>query len=128
MRLHCMSSEVGPSCSNHRASPQSSLIPQTAAEVATLTCSGCGKTERQHLHAKCSNKPGYRTTLARAHPLQQRDPKLYKRLDEMSRLPLRGNKQVSGMSSVQRSRRESTMNTYQPSLRYSRRGSGEPTH
>lgn len=59
-----------------------------------LTCAVCGKAGVS-ICAKCSKKGRrYTTALARAHPLRERDPELYKRLDEMSRLPLRGNRQL----------------------------------
>ena len=58
-----------------------------------LACVVCGKIGVS-ICARCCKKPGYRTTLARAHPLQERDPKLYKRLDGMARLPLQQNKQL----------------------------------
>ena len=67
------------------------LDPPAVAEIRTLTCSGCGKTGVS-ICARCSKKPGYKTALARAHPLQERDPELYKRLDEMSRLSPQENK------------------------------------
>ena len=54
---------------------------------------GLRQNRRHHLR-EVLQEPGYRTTLARAHPLQERDPKLYKRLDGMARLPLQQNKQL----------------------------------
>ncbi|HME32872.1 MAG TPA: hypothetical protein VKG65_08990, partial [Terriglobales bacterium] len=59
---------------------------------SALSCAGCGKIGVS-ICARCSRKPRYRTAIARAHPLQERDPELYKRLDEMSRLSFRENKQ-----------------------------------
>ena len=69
--------------------------PIPAAENTTLTCVGCGKPGVSTC-AKCAvpNKKKYRAPTAQAHPLQGRDPKLYKRLDEMSRLPIQGNQQL----------------------------------
>ena len=59
-----------------------------------LTCAVCGKAGLS-VCAKCSKKGRrYTTALARAHPLQERDPELYKRLDELSRLPLQEHKQL----------------------------------
>src|SRR6266567_4045697 len=91
--LHCMPSEVSPSRTDSQSSSPKLLDPPSAAEIRTLTCLGCGKTGVS-ICAKCSKTPGYRTRLARAHPLQERDPELYKWLDEMSRLPLQGNQQL----------------------------------
>src|SRR5450759_3379511 len=62
--------------------------------ITTITCAVCGKAGVS-ICAKCSKKGRrYKTALARANPLQERDPELYKRLDEMSRLSLQGNRQV----------------------------------
>jgi hypothetical protein len=78
---------------NHKASHPRLLGPTPAAEITTLTCSGCGKVGVS-ICARCSKKPGYKAMIARAHPLQERDPELYKRLDEMSRVSLQENKQL----------------------------------
>src|SRR5664280_1759522 len=94
MRLHCMSSEVSPSRTNPESPSTKLLDPKAVAETRTLTCSGCGKTGVS-ICARCSKKGRrYKTALARAHPLQKRDPELYKRLDEMSRLSLQEIKQL----------------------------------
>ncbi len=92
MPLHRESSAASLSPANHK-SPPKILDPPSATEITTLTCSGCGKTGVS-ICARCSKKPGYKTMIARANPLQERDAELYKRLDEMSRLPLQENKQV----------------------------------
>jgi hypothetical protein len=84
MQSHGEWSKVRPSRTNHSVS-SSKPLDSAAAEATTLTCSGCGKTGVS-ICARCSKKPGYKTALARAHPLHERDPELYKRLDEMSRL------------------------------------------
>lgn len=90
MQPHDESVEVSSSLTDQKASPQKLPDPVVAAEITTLTCSGCGKIGVT-ICAKCCKKRG---VIARLHPLQERDPELYKRLDEMSRLPLQGNKQL----------------------------------
>ena len=69
--------------------------PTAAAENTTLACGVCGK-PGVSICAQCSapNKKKYRRAIAQAHPLQERDPELYKRLDKMSRLPLKGNQKL----------------------------------
>src|SRR5450759_546791 len=92
MHPHGESSEVRLSPSNDKA--QRLLDPTVAPEITTITCAVCGKAGVS-ICAKCSKKGRrYKTALARANPLQERDPELYKRLDEMSRLSLQGNRQV----------------------------------
>jgi len=93
MRLHFMSLDPSPFRIHPDTSSPKLLDPPSVAEIKTLTCSGCGKMGVS-ICARCSKKPGYKTALARAHPLQERDPKLYKRLDELSRSPLRENKEL----------------------------------
>lgn len=90
MRPHGESSEVRLSPTNHESSV---IRSQAAAEITTLTCAVCGKIGVS-ICAWCSKKPRYKTMMARAHPLQEREPELYKRLDEMARLPLQGNQQL----------------------------------
>src|SRR5664280_950153 len=64
----------------------------SSASVPKITCAVCGE-PGVSICAKCSKKGRrYKTALAQAHPLLERDPALYKRLDQMSRLPLKGNK------------------------------------
>ena len=94
MQPHGKSSTVRPSRTNRKVFPPK-LLDSGAAEVTTLTCSGCGK-PGVSICAKCAvpNKKKYRTPTAQAHPLQERDPELYKRLDKMSRLPLNGNQKL----------------------------------
>ena len=92
MHPHGESSEVRLSPTNDKA--QRLLDPTVAPEITTITCAVCGKAGVS-ICAKCSKKGRrYKTALARANPLQERDPELYKRLDEMSRLSLQGNRQV----------------------------------
>jgi hypothetical protein len=62
------------------------------SEVATLTCLGCGKIGVS-VCAKCAKSKG-RILAARSCPLKERDPELYKRLDDLSQRPLEGNKQL----------------------------------
>jgi len=71
------------------ASPVESDTPDHNAP--RLVCAGCGKIGVS-ICAKCA-RTGYRRVIARANPLQERDPELYKRLDEMSRLSLEDNKE-----------------------------------
>ncbi len=78
MHLHDESSEV--------------LLPRTNGNSIQLACAGCGK-PGVSICAKCA-KTGYRTAVARANPLEKREPELYKRLDQMSRLSLEGNKKL----------------------------------
>lgn len=78
MHLHDESSEV--------------LLPRTNDPSIQLACAGCGKTGVS-ICAKCA-KTGYRKAFARANPLQKRDPELYERLDQMSRLSLEDNKKL----------------------------------
>jgi len=82
---------------------QSSLSPPNAANnIYILTCA-CGRTlkvkyppspEFTYICSWCDSPAAKRKrTLAvkAATPLEERDPELYKRLDELSRLPLEGN-------------------------------------
>ena len=64
-----------------------------AVEAGVLKCIGCGKLG-VGICASCSKKRGYKTAIARAMPLEQRDPALYQRLDKLSRLPLKGNRKA----------------------------------
>ena len=93
MQPHGELLDVPPSATNHTAS--SPKLPNPAApEITKLTCAVRGKAGVS-ICAKCSKKGRrYTTALARAHPLQERDPELYKRLDELSRLPLQKHKQL----------------------------------
>jgi hypothetical protein len=91
MLLHRESSAVRLSPTSHKA-PQEILDPIAATEITTLTCSGCGKIGVS-ICAKCA-KTGYRTAVARANPLQKRNPELYEWLDQMSRLSLEDNKKL----------------------------------
>src|SRR5271166_3807735 len=93
MQPHGKSSRVCLSPADHE-SPQESLDPTAAPEITAFTCAVCGKTGVS-ICARCSKKGRrYKTALARAHPLQKRDPELYKRLDDMSRLSLQEIKQL----------------------------------
>src|SRR5664279_514899 len=63
----------------------------SSASVPKITCAVCGESGVS-ICARCSKKGRrYKTALAQANPLLERDPALYKRLDQMSRLPLKGN-------------------------------------
>lgn len=62
------------------------------SETLTLTCQGCGKIGAS-ICAKCAKTKG-RILAARAHPLKERDPELYKRLDALSQRSLQQNKQL----------------------------------
>src|ERR1039458_3508856 len=95
MDLHREALDVRIRRTNHKPSPPKLLDPTVAAATTTLACVVCGKIGVS-VCAKCSapRKRKYRTEIAQAHPLQERDPELYKRLDGMSRLPLQGNQQL----------------------------------
>jgi hypothetical protein len=59
-----------------------------------LSCAGCGK-PGVGICAKCCKKPKYRmAAVARANPLRNRDPETFQRLDDLSRLPLDGNRNL----------------------------------
>jgi hypothetical protein len=87
MPPHGESLEVPLSPGKQKASLQRLPHVAAATETTTLTCAGCGKVGVS-ICAVCSKKPRYKTMMARANPLQERDPELYKRLDEMSRWSL----------------------------------------
>src|ERR1035441_9678538 len=66
-------------------------VTEIDPSVPKITCAVCGE-PGVSICARCSKKGRrYKTALAQAHPLLERDPALYKRLDQMSRLPLKGN-------------------------------------
>src|SRR5262245_60883596 len=88
--------DVSPSDTHPKSS---SPNPPSGNEIKILTCLGCGQTGVS-ICARCSKKPGYKTALARAHPLQDRDPELYARLDQMCRVPLEESWQSWGMEGV----------------------------
>jgi hypothetical protein len=67
-------------------------LPPNNHTAPNLSCAGCGK-PGVSICAKCA-KTGYRTEVARANPLQKRDPELYNRLDQMSRMSLEDNKKL----------------------------------
>jgi hypothetical protein len=69
--------------------------PTAAAENTTLACGVCG-TPGVSICAQCSapKKKKYRRAIKQAHPLRERNPALYKRLDQMSRLPLKENQKL----------------------------------
>src|SRR5664280_327909 len=94
MHLYRVSPEVSPSRTSPESSSPKLLDPPAVAEIGTLTCAVCGKVGVT-ICASCSKRGRrYKTALAQAHPLQERDPELYKRLDKMSRLPLKGNQKL----------------------------------
>ena len=76
-----------------RPSPSKLLDPPAVAEIRTLTCPVCGKTGI-NICPSCRKSPGYKTMIARANPLREREPELYKLLDEMSRSSLQENKRL----------------------------------
>jgi hypothetical protein len=86
--------EVPLSPGNHKTSSPRLSDLTSVTEITTPTCAVCGKAGVS-ICTKCS-KGGrsYKAALARSNPLQERDPETYKRLDELSRLPLKGNKQL----------------------------------
>jgi hypothetical protein len=72
--------------------PQNDQIAPTRQNK--LSCAGCGK-PGVGICAKCCKKPEYRlASFARANPLRKRAPELYRRLDDLSRLPLDGNRNL----------------------------------
>lgn len=62
------------------------------ANTNELRCQGCGKIGVS-ICARCAKTKG-RILAARACPLNERNPELYKRLDDLSQRPLQGNKQL----------------------------------
>jgi len=71
--------------------------PTVAIQSTTLTCAVCGKAGAS-ICATCAQprKRKYRAAIALAHPQQERDPGPYKRIEQMSRLPLESHTQLWG--------------------------------
>jgi hypothetical protein len=93
MQSHGESSQVRLVHTSHKSSPSKLLDPPAVEEISTLTCPGSGKTGIC-ICPRCSKHSGSRTLIARANPLREREPQLYKLLDEMSRLSLQENKRL----------------------------------
>lgn len=66
---------------------------ETGTKASTLACKGCSK-PIVSLCARCAEREY--SVLARENPLCEREPELYKKLDELSRLPLQGNEELYG--------------------------------